>query len=256
MEQQRKGNAMVDYSSFVEHLQWICSGDKLFRDGADHYQIDRARFELDAKRIAPLAGLTVCEIGSFRGFGMRAFRGCARYIGMGRCPAWYESVLVEEFGAEWFACDLEADTDMPDLQCHPDVVILQEVLEHIRRPKALLTRIYAWMPAGARLYLTTNNLHYIGYLLKMIAGREIFDSVMTENSVYPGHCTYYSLSGLTTLLTDIGFIVESSSRVNLLPAARFYRNRAFAFAKNCLTKSVPTRYATHIELVCRKSSTR
>ena len=88
----------------------------------------------------------------------------------------------------------------------------------------------------------------------MLAGKEILDSAMTEDSVYPGHCTYYSLNGLMTLLTDIGFIVDSASRVNFLPEARLYKNKAFALAKNCLTKSVPNLYATNLEVLCRKPS--
>jgi hypothetical protein len=109
------------------------------------------------------------------------------------------------------------------------------------------------MPPAAKLYVTTNNLSYIGYILKQLAGKEIFDSAMSEDSVYPGHCTYYSLGGLTSLLIGIGFSVESASRVNFLPGVHFYRRRASALAKNLLVEAVPRRYATHLEVLCVKS---
>ena len=76
---------MPEYTSLVETLRWKCIQDSLFRDGMDHYQIDQARFERAAKILGPLHGLTVCDIGSFPGYGLWAFRECSRYIGMKKC---------------------------------------------------------------------------------------------------------------------------------------------------------------------------
>ena len=108
------------------------------------------------------------------------------------------------------------------------------------------------MPPGSNLYMTTNNLSYIGYILKMAAGREIFDPAMTEGTVYPGHCTYYSLRGLADFLSEIGFTILSTSRVNFLPPSKFYRRRGAGLLKNLLTRSMPNLYATHLEILCRK----
>jgi hypothetical protein len=108
------------------------------------------------------------------------------------------------------------------------------------------------MRSAAKLYITTNNLHYIGYILKLIARREIFDPAMTEDSVYPGHCTYYSLAGLARLLQELGFVVRSAEQVNFLPQSRYYRRRFSAFAKNTVTKAFPRAYATHVEILCEK----
>ena len=108
------------------------------------------------------------------------------------------------------------------------------------------------MLAGSHLYLTTNNLSYAGYILKLIAGKEIFDSVMSEGTVYPGHITYYSLGGLTRFLRELGLNICSAKRVNFLPPAGFYRNRSSALVKNLIVRSVPNLYHSHIEVLCRK----
>jgi Methyltransferase domain len=243
---------MLEYSVFRDRLKWRTEGDPLIRDGMDHYQMDSARFERAVKVLGPLSGATICDLGSFPGYGLWAFRECGRYIGMGKCPEWYRDALVSEFNADWLECDFENDGSLPVPAQKPNAVILQEVIEHVRKPKAFLTSIYKWMPAGAKLYVTTNNIHYVGYILKLFAGKEIFHSAISEDTVYPGHCTYYSLAGLSSLLEDLGFKVTSASRLNFLPESRFYRRRQFALVKNSLTNAVPRRYASHLEILCEK----
>jgi len=245
----------VDYETLRVKLRWNCVGDRLFRDGVDHYEIDRYRFERAASAIPDAGHAVIADIGSFPGYGIWAFRESAGYIGMGKCPDWYRSAL-HRMGLEWIDCDFESPSPIGPPFRPPDIVMLQEVIEHIRHPKKFLSRLYAWMPSGARLYLTTNNQSYLGYVLKQIAGRDIFDSAMTEDTVYPGHCTYYTLAGLSDLLRGIGFEVISAQRFNFLPPPRFYRNLLTASAKNLLMHSVPSWYATHIEIICQKSSLR
>ena len=163
-----------------------------------------------------------------------------------------EEALVNRFKVDWLDCDFENATSLPALAYTPDIVVLQEIIEHIRKPKQFLTTLHSWMPDGSKLYLTTNNIHYIGYILKLAAGKEIFHPAISEDSEYPGHCTYYSLDGLTHFLGNLGFTVLSASRVNFLPDSHFYRNRLFAMVKNQLTISLPRKYATHLEFLCEK----
>lgn len=247
----RKENAL-NYNEYRETLRWLTDGDRLFRDGMDHYEMETRRFERAIKTIGTLTGKTVCDCGSFPGYGLWAFKECRRYIGLGKCPEWYKEELLNRFKVEWQDCDFESVSSVPILDDTVDIVTLQEVIEHIRKPKAFLTALYDSMPLGAKLYLTTNNIHYIGYVLKLAAGKEIFDPATSEDAVYPGHCTYYSLGGLSHFVSDLGFTVLSARRVNFLPESRFYRNRLFAKIKNGLTTSLPHKYATHIEVLCQK----
>jgi hypothetical protein len=240
------------YSDYVDSLCWRTAADPLLRDGLDHFEIDRKRFQRAQRTLGNLEHATLCDIGSFPGYGLWAFRSCKRYIGLGKCPDWFRNVLRHKFDTEWVECDLENPESLLQVSHRPDIVVLQEVIEHIRKPKALLTVLHAWMRPAARLYLTTNNLHYIGYILKLMARKEIFHPMTTEDSVYPGHCTYYSLDGLARVLEELGYVILSSGRVNFLPHSRFYKRRGFALAKNVLAKSFPVAYATHLEILCEK----
>lgn len=245
-----------DYRVLRDQLRWTCADDPLFRDGADHFQIDRVRFARAACALAPLTGKNVADIGCYPGYGLWAFRQCGQYVGMGRCPDWFQAKLARDFSAEWIDWDFEAAQKPREPSVPIHAALLQEVIEHVRHPKHFLANLYDWLPVGATLYVTTNNVSYVGYILKLLAGKDIFDSAMTEDTVYPGHCTYYSLQSLTDLLTNIGFQTASAKHVNFLPEARFYRHPAAAVLKNMLIRSVPPRYSTHIEVVCRKIDSR
>jgi hypothetical protein len=240
------------YKDLVDALRWRIEEDDLYRAGMDHYQLDSSRFERAARVLAPLDKSTVYDFGSFPGYGLWAFRECKRYVGVGKCPDWYREALLEKFKVGWLECDFESENGFPPPVQDADIIVLQEVLEHIRRPKLFLTALHSWAPRGAKLYLTTNNIHYLGYILKLAAGKEIFHPATTEDTVYPGHCTYYSLNGLSQFLEEIGFKVLSSTRFNFLPASRFYQHRAIAAIKYGLTRSVPMKYATHLEVLCEK----
>jgi hypothetical protein len=242
----------LEYQELVETLRWRTEENELYRSGMDHYQLDRHRFERAAEVLAPLNNSVVYDFGSFPGYGLWAFHTCKHYVGVGKCPDWYRKALIEKFDASWLECDFENGNGIPPPPLKPDVVVLQEVVEHIRKPKSFLTALHGWMPTGTKLYLTTNNIHYIGYILKLTAGKEIFHPASTEDTVYPGHCTYYSLNGLSAFLEEIGFKVLASTRINFLPGSRFYRSRPFAMIKNGLTKLAPKRYATHLEILCQR----
>lgn len=243
----------LDYDTLRRKLQWNCVGDRLFRDGADHYLVDKYRFERAASAFPNTKHAVIADVGSYPGYGIWAFRDSAGYIGLGKCPDWYRSEIAC-MGLEWIDCDFESSIPIGPASRPPDITMLQEVIEHIRQPKKFLSRLHAWMPPGTRLYVTTNNQSYAGYILKQVALRDIFDSAMTEDTVYPGHCTYYSLAGLSDLLRGIGFEVTSARRVNFLPSPRLYRNILAASAKNLLIHSLPSWYATHIEVICLKPS--
>jgi hypothetical protein len=90
----------LDYALLRKELRWNCA-DHLFKDGADHYEVDGDRFERAARAIGSLNGKVVADVGSFPGFGIWAFRDCKRYIGVGKCPQWYQDALASRFGVEW-----------------------------------------------------------------------------------------------------------------------------------------------------------
>jgi hypothetical protein len=100
--------------------------------------------------------------------------------------------------------------------------------------------------------VTTNNLSYSGYILKLMVGREIFDPVRTEEDAYPGHFHYYSLAGLAAAFREAGFDVRSQSHFAFTPPARLYRRKLLGAAKAVLGAALPARYASHIEIVAQR----
>ena len=81
---------------------------------------------------------------------------------------------VEEMGLGFVALDLFCDEVMP--VSGMDLVILQEVLEHIPRPPyVVLEKIKTMLNPGGLLFLTTPNGHRLRNVLYMLAGREIVD---------------------------------------------------------------------------------
>lgn len=79
---------------------------------------------------------------------------------------------IERLGLRFVNIDLFRDLDPPTTGA--DLVVLQEVIEHIPQPPYLvLRRIAQMLRSGGRLFLTTPNGHRFRNLLYMVLGREI-----------------------------------------------------------------------------------
>jgi len=73
-----------DYSEYVESLRWRTAGDPLFRDGSDHSQIDWERFQRALRTLGSLENATLCDIGSFPGYGLWASAPIGIAMSLGR----------------------------------------------------------------------------------------------------------------------------------------------------------------------------
>jgi 2-polyprenyl-3-methyl-5-hydroxy-6-metoxy-1,4-benzoquinol methylase len=79
---------------------------------------------------------------------------------------------VQTAGLEFVTVDLFSD-ELPGIE-PVDLVVLQEVIEHIPQPPYLvLNRIRKMLKPGGFLFLTTPNGHRLRNLLYMVVGREI-----------------------------------------------------------------------------------
>lgn len=99
---------------------------------------------------------------------------------------------------------IEGDIQTCDFTTDADIILLQEVIEHVRKPKRVLEKIFTGMKQGSILYLTTNNIFYYGYLIKLLFLRQIYDSIESEDTDYPGHCRYYSINELIDFFAHRG----------------------------------------------------
>ena len=104
--------------------------------------------------------------------------------------------------------DLLSDQQVPDEQF--DLVVLQEVIEHLPQPPYIVfDRIPKFMKPGGMLFLTTPNGSRMRNILYLLAGRRVLD-----NFRYPapqealGHQQEYTLSQLLWHLDRAGMRVD------------------------------------------------
>jgi SAM-dependent methyltransferase len=228
----------------AQKLDWYSHGDPLFVDGSSTLEINRHRFEraLAVTKYSP--DQSVLDIGSYPGTAMAFFN---NYTAAGLLSEDYTNAL-KSIGVPTIPFNIENC----GFSCEADLILFQEVIEHVRRPAAALKNIYDSMKPNSRIYITTNNIFYYGYIMKLVANRPILDDLLTELDIYPGHCRYYSHTELSQCLNDIGFTVLKSSNVNLLPPIRYYRNKKLGYIKAIIGKILPNIYSSHIEILAEK----
>jgi len=240
----------------AEH-RYRLEGDDLFRDGLFVDQVERVRFERAYRVAGSPRGALVADLGAFPGTGLLYFGfdpetgsfSRNRYIAVGNS----DDVLrrkVESAGHRVHQADFEASGDLGISDA--DVIFAMEVIEHIRRPHAFLGRVCSQMKNGSRLYLTTNNSFYSGYIIKLLLHRPVLDPLATEGTFYPGHCRYYSAPELAQALTELGLQVEIARTFHFGPPISAYRNRLFGSIKAVTARALAAGYPSHVEIVAHK----
>jgi 2-polyprenyl-3-methyl-5-hydroxy-6-metoxy-1,4-benzoquinol methylase len=231
--------------------------DRKYRDGVFVDELDRSRFERAWRMTGRPGGAHVADVGAFPGTGLLYFcydeatRGFSRnrYTAIGNADGAFREKIAAA-GHAVHEVDLEGGADLGVSSA--DVVLCMEVMEHVRRPHAFLRRLCSQLKSGARLYLTTNNAFYSGYIIKLLLHRPILDDLASEDSFYPGHCRYFALGELATALAGLGLRVESAREFTFTPPVSAYRNRALGLVKTLTARGLGFAYASHVELVALK----
>ena len=117
---------------------------------------------------------------------------------------------VEALGQEFVLIDLFRDQDPP--RTDVDLVILQEVIEHIPQPPYIVfRRIARMLKPGGRLFLTTPNGHRFRNLLYMLMGKEILGLYRyPEDGQALGHQHEYTLKQMHWQATAAEFEIEQA----------------------------------------------
>lgn len=223
------------------------AGDSLFRE-CDIYEREIHRFNRAFEAVGSPQNRHILDIGAYPGTAFKVFGKGNRCTSFGITTNEHFLALLTRENIPHIDANIETYREPVEA----DIILFMEIIEHLRRPYAALKNLWAIAKPGTRVYVTTNNTSYYGYILKLTFGRDIYDSIATEDSVYPCHTRYYGLTELATEMERIGFHIESRRHINLLPPVRFYRNRAFGLIKNAIGLCTPARYASHIEIVARR----
>lgn len=245
---------------FPDAFRHPLAGDPLYRDGWYVDEVDRGRFERAYRAAGSPRGRHVVDLGAYPGTGLLYFgwddaRGTFsknRYTGVGHADGAFRG-LIESAGHR--LREAEFDGDGPLGIADADLVLCMEILEHLRRPYGFLSRLAAELAPGARLYLTTNNAFYSGYILKLLAHRSPLDDLASEGAFYPGHCRYYAASELGRALERLGLVVDSAETFNFHPPIAAYRHRGFGLAKTLVIRALSGAYPSHVEIIARKPET-
>jgi SAM-dependent methyltransferase len=78
-----------------------------------------------------------------------------------------------------------------------DLIILQQVIEHVHDPRAVLTKLRRALRSGGRLILETPNLHSWDHLL--------FQSGYWEGYHIPRHFNLWTIDGMRKVISESGF---------------------------------------------------
>lgn len=225
--------------------------DRLFRDGISQLDIHKHRFQHVRKLLGEPQQQIIADIGIFPGTSLYYFGENNHIVGYGKTNKKFIK-KIEELGHENIEVDFELNETL-DSDKKADIVLCQEIIEHIRMPKNFFTRIDNLVNEGGVLYISTNNASYIGYIVKLLLTKPILDPIESESSFYPGHMRYYHCYELVNFLRSQGYTIRTAANINFLPQARYYRNRIFGVVKNTLVRLMPRLYASHFEIVAVKN---
>jgi SAM-dependent methyltransferase len=225
--------------------------DGLFKPGTKSYVKDKQRFEHALKVLNYPKQKIIYEIGPYPGTSAYYFGEDNFIVGIGK----NDNIFGDRFkacGHEICDMDFELDDIPASMINGGDIVTVMEVIEHIRQPFQFLSKVARLVKPGGEIYLTTNNMSYLGYILKLIGGKSPLDNISSESSFYPGHCRYYNEYELAEVLTALGFKIYFARKTNFLPSYSLYVNEKFGFLKNSIIKIAPERYSSHIEILAFK----
>jgi len=148
-----------------------------------------------------------------------------------------------------------------------DFVIFTEVIEHLYNPAHALKEIFRVLKPGGRLYLTTNNVTYWFYALRILRGETNLDQDLSQITVdfeneYPhhwrGHVRFYSISQVISMLrlAGVGTVIRATSydTTDILPGQRTFSKQLRTWVKG-LINLIPcmNRFRGHIEIVAEKA---
>jgi len=238
----------------IRELFYEQHNDVLFSNKYQYYQIAEHRFNRALEQLNYPNNKTIIEIGPFPGAGLYFFGENNKVIGIGKDSSGF-SKKFKNSGGEFIEMDFEKRKINESLLNKADILLVQEVIEHIRQHYSFLKNILNYLKKDGILYLTTNNIFYSGYILKLMLGKNIYDSIKSEIEEYPGHTRYYDYydyKELSQVLEDLNLEIVSSGRLNMYPPYYMYNNQVKGILKNLTIKLFPKRYSTHIEIIAKK----
>jgi len=241
------------YKSYVRESYQFAAIDELTRDPQLGYWLDREMFRwfkmcLACKDTLLQDSSKILDVGAFPFTALKVVKALFPQIKLSAVGLWDDSVamlLVEDpllCGGEYSLCNIDPwvvpPTSVAEIgsvfsqpDASVDLVIFTEVIEHLYNPAHVLKEISRVLKPGGRLYLTTNNVAYWFYALRILKGETNLDHDLGQITVdferdYPhdwrGHVRFYSISQLVEMLALAGMhkvlLATSYDTTDMLPS--------------------------------------
>jgi SAM-dependent methyltransferase len=112
-----------------------------------------------------------------------------------------DAARARERGLDVHEVDLESPTALPPGPF--DVVVLGDVLEHLRHPDATLSALAARLAPGGRVVVSVPNVAHLWIRMSLLVGRfEYADRGILDR----GHLRFFTLSSFRRLLAQSGLV--------------------------------------------------
>ena len=128
---------------------------------------------------------------------------CGRYCGVELFPE--PAAVARERLTEVVEGDVE-ELELPWPNHSFDVLILSEVLEHLRDPWAVLERLHPLLRAGALVFASTPNVAHREIIVMLVRGRWELRSYGPLDAT---HLRWFSPSSLRAAFENAGYVVDS-----------------------------------------------
>lgn len=261
--------------------------DELTNDPQHGYWLDKEMFRwyrlcLACKDSLPEGG-TLLDVGAYPFTALKVVKALSPGTKLSAVGLWDESVdrlLAEDpllCEGDFSLCNIdpwvvppkllaETGSTFSHLDASVDLVIFTEVIEHLYNPAHVLKEISRVLKPGGRLYLTTNNVAYWFYALRLLKGETNLDHDLDQITVdfqrdYPhdwrGHVRFYSIGQLVEMLALAGMskvlLATTYDTTDMLPSQAGIGKQIRTWVKG-LTNNIPmmNRLRGHIEILVEK----
>ena len=171
---------------------------------------------------------TVLELGCSSGyFGHALIKRGHRVVGVEGDPA--AAKLAETAGLEVVRGDLEDPATLDALAEQYDAILLMDVLEHLRAPELLLTRIRSLLKPAGVLIVTGPNVAYWRMRIALLMGEWQY----TETGILDRtHLRFFNREGWETLVQEAGYeLTHVEAAETMLPVEHRLRHVVPGFAR-------------------------
>lgn len=124
------------------------------------------------------------------------------------------AIKAEPYCVELFVRDLEAADALNDLSAPYDVIVLADVLEHLRQPEQMLNRLLPLLRPDGHVVISVPNIAHNGILAQLWCGQFNY----TETGILDQtHLRFFTATTLAQLLQRVGLEVTETQAINTGP---------------------------------------